>query len=63
MVRLVERFAFDDRGATAIEYGLIAAMIAMAAIAAFTAFGTSFSNLFGVVGDKTSAAIEDALDD
>jgi pilus assembly protein Flp/PilA len=33
----------DENGATAIEYGLIAALIAVAAIAGFTAIGTKLS--------------------
>jgi pilus assembly protein Flp/PilA len=36
----------DSRGATAIEYGLIAALIAVAIIAGVTATGTSLSTLF-----------------
>jgi pilus assembly protein Flp/PilA len=36
----------DESGATAIEYGLIAALIAVAAIASFALFGTSLGNLF-----------------
>jgi pilus assembly protein Flp/PilA len=36
----------DESGVTAIEYALIAALIAVAAIAAFTAVGTSLSTTF-----------------
>lgn len=36
----------NDDGATAIEYGLIAALIAVAAIAAFQLVGTNLSNTF-----------------
>jgi pilus assembly protein Flp/PilA len=36
----------DDSGATAIEYGLIAALIAVAAIAAFQLVGTNLSDTF-----------------
>ena len=39
----------DDSGATAIEYGLIAALIAVAAIAAFQLVGTNLSSIFGTV--------------
>ena len=39
----------DDSGATAIEYGLIAALIAVAAITAWTAVGTSLSGTFNTV--------------
>ena len=39
----------DDSGATAIEYGLIAALIAVAAIAAFQLVGTSLTSIFNTV--------------
>ena len=39
----------DDSGATAIEYGLIAALIAVAAIAAFQLVGTNLSTTFNTV--------------
>jgi pilus assembly protein Flp/PilA len=39
----------DDSGATAIEYGLIAALIAVAAIAAFQLVGTNLSAIFNTV--------------
>jgi pilus assembly protein Flp/PilA len=42
LIRLVK----NDRGATAIEYGLIAALIAVAAISAFQLVGTNLSNTF-----------------
>jgi pilus assembly protein Flp/PilA len=42
----------NEDGATAIEYGLIAALIAVAAITAFTLVGTSLSTLFTTIGNK-----------
>jgi pilus assembly protein Flp/PilA len=39
----------DESGATAIEYGLIAALIAVAAIAAFQLVGTNLSSIFNTV--------------
>ena len=45
----IARLLHDDRGATAIEYGLIAALIAVAAIAAFQAVGSSLSSVFHTV--------------
>jgi pilus assembly protein Flp/PilA len=39
----------DDKGATAIEYGLIAALIAVAAIGAMTSIGTKLSTTFNNV--------------
>ena len=47
----------DESGATAIEYGVMAAMIAVACIAAFMAFGGGLQTLFGSVNTKTAAAI------
>ena len=46
MTNLIKRFAKDEDGATAIEYGLIAALIAVAIIGAVTALGDSLSNNF-----------------
>jgi pilus assembly protein Flp/PilA len=42
----------DENGATAIEYGLIAAMISIAAIAAFNAVGSSLTSTFNNVSSK-----------
>ena len=42
----------DESGATAIEYGLIAALIAVAAIAAFSLVGTNLSAIFNTVASK-----------
>ena len=46
----------DDQGATAIEYGLIAALIAVVVITAVTAVGTSLSSTFNNVSTAVSAA-------
>jgi pilus assembly protein Flp/PilA len=43
MKNLLSRFVRDDSGATAIEYGLIAALIAVVIIGALTAVGTSLN--------------------
>ena len=45
----MQRFLRDDSGATAIEYGLIAALIAVVVIGAVTAVGTSLSGTFNTV--------------
>jgi pilus assembly protein Flp/PilA len=42
----------NEDGATAIEYGLIAALIAVAAIAAFQLVGTNLSSTFNSVATK-----------
>ncbi|WP_407167247.1 Flp family type IVb pilin [Bradyrhizobium sp. ORS 111] len=46
MKNLVSRFAKDESGATAIEYGLIATGIAIAIIAAVNGVGTALSGKF-----------------
>jgi pilus assembly protein Flp/PilA len=46
---MLKRLLSDDSGATAIEYGLIAALIAVAAIAAFQLVGTNLSGIFNTV--------------
>jgi pilus assembly protein Flp/PilA len=46
----------DEQGATAIEYGLIAALIAVAAITAMTALGGELSETFTEVEDDLNEA-------
>ena len=46
----------DNRGATAIEYGLIAALIAVAAITAMTALGNQLSTTFNNVSNNMKAS-------
>ena len=46
MSKLVARFVKDESGATAIEYGLIAALIAVAIIAGAGALGTAINEKF-----------------
>jgi pilus assembly protein Flp/PilA len=46
------RLLRDEGGATAIEYGLIAALIAVAAIAAFSLVGTNLSSVFNSIGTQ-----------
>ncbi len=45
-MRLLFRFALDDSGATAIEYGLIASLIAVVIIGAAGALGTKLRGTF-----------------
>ena len=55
-LNIVARFANDESGATAIEYGLIAALIAVGIIAAATTLGGSLSSLFGRISTKLNSA-------
>jgi pilus assembly protein Flp/PilA len=47
MKRIIKKFWADESGATAIEYGLIAAGISLAIIAAVNGLGTSLNTKFG----------------
>ena len=49
MLQVLRRFVDDDRGATAIEYGLIAAGIAVAIIVTVQALGTQLTTTFSSV--------------
>ncbi|MDB5561665.1 MAG: Flp family type IVb pilin [Hyphomicrobiales bacterium] len=51
----IAKFAKDESGATAIEYGLIAALIAVGIIVAATTLGTNLSTLFTNIGLRLSA--------
>lgn len=50
MTKFVSRFIKDESGATAIEYGLIAALMAVAIITCLTAFGPSMKKAFEDIG-------------
>ena len=57
MKTLLKSFAEDKSGATMIEYGLIAALVSVAAIIALTALGVSISDIFGTTSDTVAATI------
>jgi pilus assembly protein Flp/PilA len=52
MARLLMQLLKDETGATSIEYGLIAALIALAAISAVTNIGKNLSTTFNTVATK-----------
>jgi pilus assembly protein Flp/PilA len=52
MKTLISRFAKDESGVTAIEYGLIAALIAVVIITAVTLVGTTLSGTFNSIAAK-----------
>lgn len=56
MKALVTKFIKDEDGATAIEYGLIAALIAVAIITAVRAVGTELSNTFSTIESNLAGA-------
>lgn len=49
IARSIQKFARDEEGVTAIEYGLIASLIAVAIIAAVTLIGTRLNATFAAV--------------
>jgi len=54
MSNFLSRFAKDESGATAIEYGLIAALIGVAIVSGARAIGTNLDTLFqGIATDLT----------
>jgi pilus assembly protein Flp/PilA len=55
-MNLLNRFAADECGATAIEYGLIAALIAVAIIAALNLLSGKLQNTFNYVGNQLATA-------
>ncbi len=56
MTKIFARFAKDESGATAIEYGLIAALIALAIMGGAKAVGTSLDGLFNGVATQLDNA-------
>jgi len=54
MTKFVTRFIKDESGATAIEYGLIAALIAVVVITAVTTIGTNLKGTF----DNVAAGVK-----
>lgn len=57
MLKLITKLQADLSGATAIEYGLIAALVSVAAIGALTALGGSLETMFTAVSASLDSAI------
>ncbi len=57
MLNTLRCFAKDESGATAIEYGLIAALVSVAAIAAHPPMGESLSTMFSSVSGELTNAV------
>jgi pilus assembly protein Flp/PilA len=60
MFACLRRYLRQDRGATVIEYGLIAALVSVAAIAALSTLGGSLDDLFTLVSTELSTAAANA---
>ncbi len=56
MLKRFKHFCGDESGATAIEYGLIAALVSVAAIGALTTLGNELNNIFTTVSSSLSTA-------
>ncbi|EMD9436488.1 Flp family type IVb pilin [Burkholderia cepacia] len=60
MTRVIEKIAWfveDQAGVTAIEYGLIAALIALGIIVALTTIGTDLSTVFSTIASSLDSAV------
>lgn len=55
-MKLIKKFFRNEEGATAIEYGLIAALIAVAAITAMNGLGNQLQSTFNVTSGQMSSA-------
>jgi pilus assembly protein Flp/PilA len=53
---MIARFIQDERGTTAIEYGLIAVLLSVAIIAAVSSVGSEVSGMFGRIEGKVKTA-------
>lgn len=53
---MIGKFLGDEAGGTSLEYGLIAALVAVAVIAALAFLGTSLSSVFGDAATKVNSA-------
>ena len=56
----ITSFIEDQSGATAIEYGLIASLVSIAAIGALTAMGSSLDTMFNNVSDQLTNAVNNS---
>jgi len=59
MTKFINKFINDESGATAIEYGLIAALIAVAIIGTVTTLGGNISSTFETVAGSMGAAADE----
>lgn len=55
-MNLIQNFLREEDGVTAIEYGLVAALVAVAIIAGASLLGTSLNTLFTNIGNCLAAA-------
>ena len=56
MMYAISQLCVDQRGATQVEYGLIAALVSLAAIGALQALGGSLNGIYYVLGAAMNSA-------
>ena len=62
MIKILSCFMSDETGATAIEYGLIAALVALVGVVAFTALGETVKGAFMDIADALCSATGGSFD-
>ena len=55
-IKILKKIRMDESGASAIEYGLVAALVSVAAIGALTAMGSSVKTMFEQVSNALTTA-------
>ncbi|MDP6389518.1 MAG: Flp family type IVb pilin [Alphaproteobacteria bacterium] len=60
MLKFIRKYVKNESGATAIEYGLIAALVSVAAVVALQALGTSLNDMFTTVSTTLDSATTSA---
>lgn len=58
---MIKKFIADEEAATAIEYGLIAALIGVAAIVGFMVLGNSLADMYGSNSEAVGDVVDDAI--
>jgi pilus assembly protein Flp/PilA len=58
MLAVISQLLIDESGATAVEYGLIAALVSVAGILGMEAMGTSLSSMFQTVSSQIDGALQ-----
>lgn len=57
VIRELKHFALDESGATAIEYGLLAALVALGIVVGATALGAELGLFFGRIATRLTTAV------
>ena len=58
MIKMIKRFLMEEDGVTAIEYGLIAGLVAVVIIIALTTVGSGLNSIFGTVATELETAAD-----